>query len=96
MTELIQHKIIRCNDSPYMRKCMTCRVEFTAGEDRHEWRMFILYKPRTWDEDDDYDYSKCGYWVTNCHECFVMNMVSMKDDVIEHLESMPDRIRELA
>ena len=96
MADLIQHKIIRCKDSPYMPKCMTCRVEFTAGEDRHEWRMFILYKPQKWDAETEESYRKCGYWVTSCHECFVRNMVSLRDNINEQLESMPDSMRELA
>jgi len=71
---------------------MTCRVEFTAGEDRHEWRMFILYKPQ---EDGDLC-SKNGYWTTSCHECFVKNMVALRDNINEQLEAIPDSMRELA
>ena len=88
MTEMIQHKIIKCNDTEYMQECMTCMQEFKAGEDRHEWRMFLLYK--------DDQYRKCGYWVTSCHECFVKNMVQMRENVNEQLESMPQSMRELA
>jgi hypothetical protein len=98
MTEMIQHKIIKCNDTEYMPYCMTCRREFKAGQDRHEWRTYLLYT----DVDAlrnqlvEYSYRKCGYWVTSCHECFVKNMVQMRDNINEQLESMPECMRELA
>ena len=91
MTELIQHKIIRCNDiKDHWNEhwCMTCEKEFKAGEDRHEWRMYLLYK--------DDQYRKCGYWVTSCHECFVKNMVALRENVNEQIDSMPQSMRELA
>ena len=88
MTELIQHKIIRCTDIAYMQECMTCMQEFKAGEDRHEWRMYLLYK--------DDQYRKCGYWVTSCHECFVKNMVTLADNIMKEIDSMPQCMRELA
>ena len=88
MTEMIQHKIIRCNELTWMPECMTCRYRFKAGDDRHEWRMYLLYK--------DDQYRKCGYWVTSCHECFVKNMVALKENINEQLEAMPECMRELA
>ena len=88
MTEMIQHKIIRCNELTWMPECMTCRYRFKAGDDRHEWRMYLLYK--------DDQYRKCGYWVTSCHECFVKNMVKLKENINEQLEAMPECMRELA
>ena len=88
MTELVQHKIIKCNDTSWMPSCMTCDREFKAGEDRHEWRMYLLYK--------DDQYRKCGYWVTSCHECFVKNMVALRENVNEEIDSMPQSMRELA
>ena len=93
MTELIQHKIIRCSDMKYMPECMTCMREFKAGEDRHEWRTYLLYRPETWNEDG---YRKGGYWVTTCHECFVKNMVMMRNSIDEQLRLMPESMRELA
>jgi len=96
MTDLIQHKIIRCNDMVYMSSCMTCMREFKSGEDRHEWRTYLLYKPQKWDAETEESYRKCGYWVTSCHECFVRNMVSLRDNINEQLESMPESMRELA
>ena len=89
MTDLIQHKIIRCNDANYPHNCMTCMQEFKAGQDRHEWRMYLLYKEQG-------QYRKNGYWVTSCHECFVKNMVALRDCVNEQLEVMPQCMRELA
>jgi hypothetical protein len=62
--------------------------EFKAGEDRHEWRMYLLYK--------DDQYRKCGYWVTSCHECFVKNMEKLRYDANEQLEAMPQSMRNLA
>lgn len=88
MTELVQHKIIKCNDGWYMPSCMTCDKEFEVGEDRHEWRMYLLYK--------DDQYRKCGYWVTSCHECFVKNMVALADNIMTEIHSMPQRMRDLA
>ena len=88
MIDLIQHKIIRCNDTEWMPFCMTCEQEFEAGEDRHEWRMYLLYK--------DNLYRKNGYWVTSCHECFVKNIVALKENINEQLEAMPQSMRELA
>ena len=89
MIDLIQHKIIRCTDIMYMHNCMTCMQEFKAGEDRHEWRIYLLYK-------DQGQYRKNGYWVTSCHECFVKNMVALKENINEQLEAMPQSMRELA
>ena len=77
MTELIQHKIIRCTDISWMPRCMTCTREFN-------------------NQLGEISYRKCGYWVTSCHECFVKNMVQMRDNINEQLESMPDSMRELA
>ena len=100
MTEMIQHKIIKCNDTEYMLHCMTCMREFKSGEDRHEWRTYLLYKPddsaKELDANYDKSYRKCGYWVTSCHECFVKNMVQMRDNINEQLEAMPECMRELA
>jgi len=70
--------------------------EFKSGEDRHEWRTYLLYKPQKWDAETEESYRKCGYWVTSCHECFVRNMVSLRDNINEQLESMPESMRELA
>ena len=91
---MIQHKIIKCNDTEYMPYCMTCTREFIAGQDRHEWRTYLLYKPDS--QFNDESYRKCGYWVTSCHECFVKNMVQMRDNINEQLEAMPECMRELA
>jgi len=97
MTELIQHKIIRCTDTEYMPYCMTCRREFKAGQDRHEWRMYLLFTDvDASNQLGEISYRKCGYWVTSCHECFVMNMVKMRDNINEQLEAMPESMRELA
>ena len=71
-----------------MHNCMTCLQEFKAGEDRHEWRMYLLYNVDR--------YRKCGYWVTSCHECFVKNMVALRENINEQLEAMPQYMRELA
>ena len=79
MTELVQHKVIKCNDIG-IHFCMTCDKEFKAGEDRHEWRMYLLYK--------DDQYRKCGYWVTSCHECFAKNMVALADNIMTEIDSM--------
>jgi len=97
MTELIQHKIIRCNDMSWMPECMTCRYRFKAGDDRHEWRMYILFTAcdvNTMIGEEQY--RKCGYWVTSCHECFVKNMVALRENVNEQIDSMPQSMRELA
>jgi len=97
MTELIQHKIIRCTDIKYQHRCMTCTREFIAGQDRHEWRTYILYTDVNASiTNGGFTYRKCGYWVTSCHECFVKNMVIMRDNINEQLDSMPESMRELA
>jgi len=97
MTEMIQHKIIKCNDTEYMLHCMTCMREFKAGQDRHEWRTYLLYTDVDANNQlGEISYRKCGYWVTSCHECFVMNMVQMRDNINEQLEAMPESMRELA
>ena len=91
--EMIQHKIIRCTDISWMPHCMTCMREFIAGQDRHEWRTYLLRSPKPNIPDVDasnqlgeYSYRKCGYWVTSCRECFVMNMVKMRDNINAELE----------
>ena len=98
MTELIQHKIIRCTDISWMPRCMTCTREFIAGQDRHEWRTYLLYTDpaHVAGVNGGFTYRKCGYWVTSCHECFVKNMVQMRDNINEQLEAMPECMRELA
>lgn len=86
----MEHKIIRTRTvaNGWGRQCVTCNHEFEAGEDRHEWRMYLLYKEQG-------QYRKNGYWVTSCHECFVKNMVTLADNIMKEIDSMPQCMRDL-
>ena len=103
LVNLMSHKIIKTNIiAPdrgwYQVSCTTCLYEFKDGQDRHEWRTYILYTDpaHVAGANGDFTYRKCGYWVTSCHECFVRTMLIWQRSITEQIESMPDSMRELA
>tara|TARA_R110000851_G_scaffold311862_1_gene472179 strand:- start:14 stop:271 length:258 start_codon:yes stop_codon:yes gene_type:complete len=82
----MQHKIVRTGKGCYPKQCESCKIEFITGDDRHEWRMFLLSNR----------YLSGSFWTTHCHECFVKTVISWKDTLVEEIEAMPECMRELA
>ena len=84
----MEHKIIRTRTvaNGWGRQCVTCNHEFEAGEDRHEWRMNLS---------DQNKYHAGSFWNIHCHECFVKNMVTLADNIMKEIDSMPQCMRDL-
>ena len=87
--DLIQHKIIKTGNTVWKRNCMSCKHEFESGEDRHEWRTFITYGK------DNNTFQVNGWWTTNCHECFVRNMIALRDTFNEQVGAIPNSMMDL-